>query len=97
MAILTYTVTLGAGATRAVATVTPVASIRIENEASNALVKFGPAAVSSTSYGGSVPADTASVSNAVTLGPFPVDAMDLSSLYFLGTENQKIHLTAVQI
>lgn len=96
MAILTYTVTLS-GATRAVTTVTPVASIRIENEASNALVKYGPSTVSATEYGGSVPADTATVTNAVTLGPFPMDAMDLSSLYFLGTDTQKIHITAVQI
>jgi len=92
MALVHYTVTLGAGATRAIATVLSTSLIRIENEASNAIVKYGNADVSATDYGGSVVANTATITNAVTLGPFPQGQMNLNDLWFLGTENQKIHL-----
>lgn len=97
MAILTYTVTLAATATRAVTAWTPIAFLRIENEASNAVVKFGPSTVSSTSYGGAVIAEQAAASNAVTIGPFDTNAFNLEDIYFLGTDTQKIHLTAVQV
>jgi len=90
-----YTVTMTGAAVRAIDVHTPISFLRIESEASNAIVKFGTSAISATVYAGSVLADTATINNGVTLGPFPAGWMNLDDLYFLGTDTQKIHLTAV--
>lgn len=95
MALLQYTVTLGAAATRAITTHLPMNFMRIENEASNAVVKYGTSAITTNDYAGAVLAQTATINNAVTVGPFPQGCMNLDEFYFLGTENQKIHLTVI--
>lgn len=95
MALLQYTVTLGAGATQAVTEHLPIAYLRIENEAGNALVKYGTSALTSTDYAGSVIAQSATVDSSKVIGPFPHGIMNLDEFRFLGTENQKIHLTAI--
>jgi hypothetical protein len=95
MALRQYTVTLGAGNTRAVTVHTPISFLRIENEASNAVVKYGTSALAAADYAGAVLAQTATINNAVTVGPFPHGIMNLDEFYFLGTEAQKIHLTAI--
>lgn len=95
MPLLQYVVTLGSGATQAVTSNTPICFLRIENEAGNAVVKYGTSALTSTAYAGAVLAQTATINNAVTLGPWPQSVLDLQDLRFLGTQNQKIYLTAV--
>ena len=95
MALLSYTVTLGAAATQVTSTETYASFVRIENEAGNALVKFGDSSVSAADYAGSVPADTATASNAVTLGPVTFTGIPLNSLYLLGTAGQRVHVAAV--
>lgn len=95
MALEQYTVTLGAGNTQAITTHKPVTYLRIENEASNAVVKYGTSALTSTVYAGAVLAQTGTINNAVTVGPFPHGIMNLDEFYFLGTENQKFHITAI--
>lgn len=95
MALIGITVTLGAAATQVIATETYCTWLRIENEAGNALVKFGDSAVSATDYSGSVPADTATASNAVTVGPHMAHSIRLDHLYLLGTNTQKVHVAAI--
>jgi hypothetical protein len=92
---LEYTVTLGAAATQVTSTEIYASFVRIENEAGNALVKFGGPAVSAADYSGSVPADTATASNGVTIGPFHSNLVSVHGLYLLGTAAQKVHVTAV--
>jgi hypothetical protein len=92
MALLSYTITLGAVA--APPTLSPatlfVSQLRIENEAGNATVKFGGSDLSGTVYGGSVAA-----SDAVTLGPLVGAAIAVHDLYLLGTAGQKVHLSVI--
>lgn len=95
MALEQYTVTLGASITRAITTHKSMNFLRIENEASNAVVKYGASTLTTTDYAGAVLAQTATINNAVTIGPFPQGCMNLDEFYFLGTENQKIHLTVI--
>jgi hypothetical protein len=96
MALLSYTITLGAAAAvPSLGSDVFASSLRIENEAGNALVKFGGSDLSATVYAGSVPADTATASNAVTLGSFPGSAIAVHGLYLLGTAGQKVHLAVV--
>ncbi len=95
MALLQYTVTLGAGATRATTDHTPINMLIIENTASNALVKYGTSALTTNLYAGSVIAQSATVDSSKAIGPFPQACMNLDEFYFLGTENQIIHLTAI--
>ncbi len=94
MALRTFTVTLLAGETRAIATHLPVSSVRIESESGNSLVNFGLTGLTTAVYGGTVLAGPAEVT-AVTLGPFPHGLFNLDELWFLGTENDIIHLTAI--
>lgn len=91
MALLYYDITLS-GITRVSSTNVPVSYIRMENPTGNADVNFGGSAVSSTVKGGTVKAGEA---NAVVLGPFPHGLMDLTDLYFKGSDNNVVHITAV--
>lgn len=95
MALLSYTVTLGATAAPATTEVTEVSFLRIESEAGNDLVKFGDSTVSAASYAGSVVANQATADNAVILGPSHVQPIKIQEIYFMGTAGQKIHLAAV--
>jgi hypothetical protein len=95
MALLQYTVMMTGSAVRATTVKTPISFLRIENEASNADVKYGTSAVAAADYGGTIKDEEAAVEHAVEIGPFPTACMDLSDIYFLGTNTQKIHLTAV--
>ncbi len=89
MALLQYTVTLGAGPTRAIATHLSMNMLIIENEEANDLVRYGTSEVTTTDYAGST------MDNPKTIGPFPQGCMNLDEFYFLGTENNKIHLTVI--
>jgi hypothetical protein len=96
MAFRTYTVTLGATATRAITTVRPISYLRIENTAGNADVLIGGSDVAADNYGASVKDDPAAgPPNVVVLGPFDWDKISLNEIYFLGTENEIIHLIAI--
>ena len=95
MALLAYTVTLGAAATQVTSAATYASFVRIENEAGNDLVKFGDSTVSAVDYSGSVPGDAVDASNGVTIGPFHSNLISLHGLYLLGTAAQKVHVTAV--
>lgn len=96
MALAQYTVTMTGSAVRAVATNLPIQYLRIENESGNALVNYGTSAVTTADYAGSVSANTATITNGVTVGPFSGEApMNLDEFYFIGTNNQKIHLTVI--
>jgi len=95
MALSRLTVTLGAAATQVTATETYVSFVRIENEAGNALVKYGESDISANDYAGSVPADTATASNGVSLGPCSANLISLHELYLIGTAAQRVHLTVV--
>ena len=95
MALLSYTITLGAVAAPPFITEQHAAFVRIENEIGNDLVKYGGSDLAAAVYAGSVPADTATVSNAVTLGPFPAAIISVHTLYLLGTAGQKVHLTLI--
>lgn len=95
MALLQYTVTLGAGATQAVTDHLSINQLIIENTAGNALVKYGTSALTTALYAGSVIAQSATVDSSKTIGPFPQGCMDLKDFYFLGTEAQVIHLTVI--
>jgi len=95
MALLSYTITLGAAAAPPFDTELHAAFVRIENGDGNALVKYGGSTLSAADYAGSVPADTATISNAVTLGPFPAAIISVHRLYFLGAAGQKVHLTVI--
>jgi hypothetical protein len=64
--------------------------VRIENETGNALVKVGNSVVTTTDYGSSVAAATA-----ITLGGAPPANFDLANLYLLGTDTQKVHVSAL--
>jgi len=97
MSLHIIVVTLGSGNT---AISTPTAGspsircrqLRLESETGNADVKFGDATLTSTNYGGIV---TAGPTNAVTFLQ-DTHSLDLSSIYLLGTQNQKVHVTYVQ-
>jgi hypothetical protein len=89
MALNVYNVTLLATATRAIATHAPIKLLRIESETGNAAVQVGDSGVSATDYAATV---TAGPTNAVTIGPFPHEVMNLDEFYFLGTEDEVIHL-----
>lgn len=93
--LLSYTVTVGATAVRAVAEPTEVSFLRIESEAGNALVYFGGSGLTTADYAGTVVANQATAANAVILGPSHVQPIKLQEIYFLGTAGQKIHLAAV--
>ena len=94
MALLSYTVELGADATQVTSAATYASYVRLENAAGNDLVVFGGSTVSATDYAGSVIADTATDCNAVVLkGP----AIALQDLYLLGTAAQKVHVAAVTV
>lgn len=95
MALRQYSVTLGAGATAATTDHVPMTFLRIENTASNATVKYGTSALVTGDYAGTVQAEAAGSSNAVVIGPLPVPSMNLGDFYFLGTQNQVIHLTVI--
>ncbi len=95
MALQMITVTLGATATRVRSTPLFATAVRIENDAGNALVKFGDLGLVTDAYAGSVPADTATDSNAVTLGPFFAALVDVSLLYLLGTVGQKVRVAVI--
>jgi len=95
MALLGITVTLGASATQVISSETWATWVRIENEAGNALVKYGSSAVSAADYYGSVPADTATASNAASIGPHFSNSIRLDHLYLLGTAAQKVHVSYI--
>ena len=95
MALQQITLTLTTVAVQAVTAHTPFKYLRIENEAGNALVKYGLSTLTSTDYAGSVPADTATVTNAIVIGAFDTLPSNLDEFYFLGTNAQKIHLTVI--
>ena len=83
-------------AVQASATSVPFSYMRIENVASNAIVYYGTSAVSATDYAGTVLANTASINNGVIVGPMPQPGcMNLLEFYFVGTNDQKIHLTVI--
>jgi hypothetical protein len=92
-----YTVTLGATATRAISTVLPITYLRVENENGNADVYIGGSDVSATVYAASVKDDpTAGPPNAVEFGPFDTPGrISLHEFYFLGTEDEVIHLSVI--
>ena len=100
MSLHVIVVTLGANAA---AIITPSAGnpsircreLRIENEQSNADVKVGDNTLSSTNYGATVHAETATSSNAITFRQ-PSHSIDLSNVFLLGTQGQKVHITYVQ-
>lgn len=96
MALRQYTVTLTTAALQAITTNLPITFLRIENEIGNAAVKYGTSAISATDYAGEVLADTATISNGVSIGPFDTPGrMNLQEFWFLGTNTQKIHLTVI--
>ena len=96
MALHQVTLTMTGSAVQASATSVPFSYMRIENEASNAIVKYGLSTVTSTDYAGSVLADTTTINNSVIIGPMPQPGcMNLLEFYFLGTNSQKIHLTVI--
>ena len=95
MALLQFTVSMTGAPVRAITTHLPIAFLRIENEAGNAVVKYGTEDVTATDYAGAVLAQTATINNAVTVGPFPHGLMNLDEFYFLGTDGQEVHLTAI--
>lgn len=74
----------------------PFLYMRVESEASNALVNYGTSAVTTADYAGTVLANTATINNGVIIGPSPSPgSMNLREFYFIGTNNQKIHLTVI--
>ena len=96
MALMQLTLTMTGSNVQASSTSQPCKFVRVENEAGNAIVKYGTSLLSATVYAGSVLADTATINNGVIIGPFSGEApMDLTNLYFLGTDGQEIHLTVV--
>jgi len=95
LALLSYTVTLGAAATQVTSDTVFADCVRLESEAGNAIVKFGGSAVSAADYAGSVVADTATASNAVVLGTVKGGVIALHDLYLLGTAAQKVHVSVV--
>lgn len=95
MALKQYTVTMTGSNVRAVTSVTPVCFLRLENEAGNDDVKYGTGSLSATDYAGAVVDQQAGADNAVTLGPTPSSNMNLDEFYFLGTNSQKLHITAI--
>ena len=98
MALQVYTVTL-AGTTTPVqlsATRQPFHSMRIESDASNAIAYFGKAGVTTSVYAGTVLANTATITNAVTIGPFSGEYnSDIQEWWFLGTDGQKLRITLI--
>jgi hypothetical protein len=67
----------------------------LESEISNADVKGGDNTLTATNYGFTIHADTATASNAITFRQ-PSHSIDLSNVFLLGTQNQKVHVTYVQ-
>ena len=93
MAVHQLVVTLGTTAAAATATSLSVRWARIESETSNADVKIGDSALSSTVYGAIV---TAGPTNAVTIAPGDGSlCISLNNLYLLGTSTQKVHIMYV--
>ena len=90
------TVTMTGSAVQASTTRKPAKYVRIESEASNAIVYYGDSTVTTAAYAGTVLANTATINNGVILGPFSGEYnIELSELYFIGTNAQKIHLTVI--
>lgn len=92
MAFSVYNVTLSGSADRATTADTPIAQLIIESETGNAAVLVGDSTVAAADYGLSV---TAGPTNRVTIGGFPHGIMNLRDIYFLGTADDIIHLTAI--
>ena len=96
MAMKSYTVTMTGSAVQISTTRQPFHEMRIESEAGNAIVYFGASTVSSSDYAGSVLANTATITNAVVIGPFSGEYnSDISEWYFSGTNGQKIHICLI--
>ena len=92
MAFKVYNVTMTGSAVRATSAHLPISYLRIENETSNADVKVGDSGVGAADYGMIVEATPAKPK---VVGPFPHGLMNLDQIYFLGTNNEIIHLTVV--
>jgi len=102
MALRQFTLTMTGSAVQAVPPTDPggiahmgCKYVRIESDASNAIVQYGTSAVTATSYAGTVLANTATINNAVIIGPFDTLAFNLEELWFIGTNTQKIRLTVI--
>jgi hypothetical protein len=92
MAVKVYNLTLTGSAQRATTTHIPLSQLHIESETGNGAVYIGDSTVAADDYGMTV---TAGSANAKAIGPFPAGWMNLDEIYFLGTEDDVIHLTAI--
>ncbi|HKT90098.1 MAG TPA: hypothetical protein VJQ59_16755 [Candidatus Sulfotelmatobacter sp.] len=95
MALQQITLTMTGSAVQLTTTRTPFHYMRIESEASNAIVYYGTSAVTTSSYAGTVLANTTTINNGVVVGPFPQLPSNASEFWFIGTNSQKIHVTLV--
>ena len=94
MALLQIQVTLS-GATQVTSTRTPVRHVILEADDANANPAFvGTSGVLTTT--GLLLTNSATVPGRVELGPFSGDApLDLSEVYVIGTDTQKVNVLAV--
>lgn len=95
MALKQFTVTMTGSAVQATSAHTPFKYMRMESEAGNAIVYYGDSTVTSSAYAGTVLANTATINNGVIIGAFDTLPSNLDEFYFVGTNNQKIHLTLI--
>lgn len=95
MALRQYTLTMTGSAVQLTTDHVPFHFMRIENEVGNAAVQFGTSTVTTSSYAGAVLANTATVTNAVSIGPFPQLPSNAEEFWFIGTNTQKIHITLI--
>lgn len=84
------TITLGATATAASPSRVPAREVWLESETGNADVKIGDSTVTSTNYGKIL---TAGPTNAIVFRPPDGNlAINIETIYLLGTQNQKVHV-----
>lgn len=93
MAFHAESITMTGSAVRSTLQPQPVSQLIVQSESGNSVLYIGDSGVSATDYAYLVDAGAADVS--VTVGPFPAGWLNLSEVYFLGTNNEVIHLLAV--
>jgi|SRR5262245_31736126 len=98
MAIHHTNVTLGAGATQAIAAHTPCKMAIIYNDTGNAAVKVGDKNITATSFGAICPVSAVGtgINGMLPIGPFSGEqAFNLDEIWFFGTQNNIIHILYV--
>lgn len=103
MALKIINLTLGSGATQAVTPVaghrTPVQEVTIDPSGLGGtnVLYVGNSSVSTTNYGLKFPGSTAGTPKTIGNGPGALAIFNLEDLWFVGTQNDVVHLLCITL